>query len=81
MPNSPSPSPCPCPKIFCLLLAGGKGTRLHELTVSECKPALPFAGSRLADFALENVARSGLGQVLVATQYKAAGLTGWLHRR
>lgn len=66
---------------FCVLLAGGQGTRLHELTATDCKPALPFAGGRLIDFTLENAARSGLRQVLVATQYRAASLTGHLERR
>ena len=71
----------PATRTFCVLLAGGKGTRLHELTAAESKPALPFAGGRLVDFAMENAARSGLRQVLVATQYQSAGLTAHLHRR
>ncbi len=76
MPNCLPPST----KTFCVLLAGGKGTRLHELTAADSKPALPFAGGRLVDFAMENAARSGLRQVLAATQYRAAGLNAHLHR-
>jgi ADP-glucose pyrophosphorylase len=72
----------PFTNTFCVLLARGEGEpRLHELTASESKPALPFAGGRLVDFAMENAARSGLRQVLVATQYQSAGLAAHLHRR
>ncbi|NGM46138.1 NTP transferase domain-containing protein [Rhodobacter sp. SGA-6-6] len=70
----------PSPTTFCVLLAGGKGTRLHELTHAESKPALPFAGGRLVDFALENAARSGLPQVMAATQYQGEGLASYLQR-
>jgi len=52
------------------VLAGGKGTRLHELTEGTCKPALPFAGShRIIDWTLTNVKRSGLSRIIVATQH------------
>lgn len=62
--------------VFTVLLAGGRGTRLHELTVAECKPALSFAGrARIVDFAMANAAASGLGQVLVATQFRPATLS------
>ena len=71
----------PFTRTFCVLLAGGKGTRLHELTAVDSKPALPFAGGRLVDFAMENAARSGLPQVMAATQYRAAGLGDHLLRR
>ncbi|ULB10368.1 NTP transferase domain-containing protein [Cereibacter azotoformans] len=54
-----------------VLLAGGRGSRLHELTSRECKPALPFAGPRrIVDFTLANAVRSGLGRMIVATQYR-----------
>lgn len=59
---------------FCILLAGSQGTRLHELTRSECKAALPFAGGKLVDFAVANVMRSGFAQLLVTTQYQPTGL-------
>lgn len=59
---------------FTVLLAGGQGTRLKELTSRTCKPALPFAGARLVDFTLSNLHRSQLVQVLVATQYRPQAL-------
>ncbi|WP_018001404.1 sugar phosphate nucleotidyltransferase [Paracoccus sp. N5] len=58
-----------------ILLAGGKGTRLHELTARESKPAVFFAGrNRIVDFAMANVVRSGLDRLLVATQFAPATL-------
>ncbi|MGP3695787.1 sugar phosphate nucleotidyltransferase [Rhodobacter sp. NSM] len=60
---------------FTVLLAGGRGSRLHELTASQCKPALPFAGSRrIVDFTIANVVRSGLTRMIVATQYRPTSL-------
>lgn len=54
-----------------VLLAGGRGTRLYELTARDCKPAVPFAGNRrIVDFAMANAARSRIGRLLVATQYR-----------
>lgn len=75
----------PAVDTFCILLAGGQGTRLHELTMSECKPAVAFAGGKLVDFTVANAMRSGLPQLLVATQYLPAGLvrhliTEWRHQ-
>ncbi|RVV98460.1 ADP-glucose pyrophosphorylase [Mesobaculum littorinae] len=59
-----------------ILLAGGQGSRLHELTEAECKPAIPFATrERIVDFTLANAVRSGLTLVIVATQYRPATLT------
>ncbi len=53
-----------------IVLAGGQGSRLYELTAHECKPALIFAGShRIIDFALSNVRNSHLSNAIVATQY------------
>ncbi|MEE2861658.1 MAG: sugar phosphate nucleotidyltransferase [Pseudomonadota bacterium] len=58
-----------------ILLAGGKGTRLHELTASDSKPAVHFAGSnRIVDFAMANAVRSGIKRMVVATQYAPATL-------
>lgn len=48
-----------------VLLAGGAGTRLHELSLLESKPALPLAGRRLVDFACAAVARAGPPRRLV----------------
>ncbi len=59
-----------------VLLAGGRGSRLHELTRAECKPALHFAGGhRIADFSVANALRSGLSGMLVATQYMPGTLS------
>jgi len=57
-------------------LAGGKGSRLHELTAAECKPAVFFAGTRrIVDFALANALRSGLHRMIACTQYRPETLT------
>ena len=58
-----------------LILAGGKGTRLEPLTRDRAKPAVPFGGCyRIIDFTLSNCINSGLRQMLILTQYKAASL-------
>lgn len=66
------------PQPFCILLAGGQGARLHELTQAECKPAVTFSGGKLVDFTMANALRSGLRQMLVATQYLPQGLVAHL---
>ena len=61
----------PAAGALAILLAGGKGSRLHELTATECKPAVHFAGSRrIVDFALANALRSGLHDMIACTQYR-----------
>ncbi len=68
-----------------LILAGGRGSRLHELTDWRAKPALYFGGKfRIIDFPLSNCINSGIRQVGVLTQYKAHSLirhiqVGWSH--
>lgn len=63
------------PKILSLILAGGEGKRLMPLTADRAKPAVPFGGTyRLIDFALSNMANSGLTKVAVLTQYKSHSL-------
>lgn len=60
---------------FALILAGGRGSRLHELTDIRAKPAVPFGGNfRIIDFTLSNCVNSGVRRVGVATQYKAQSL-------
>lgn len=57
------------------VLAGGKGSRLLELTDWRAKPAVYFGGkSRIIDFALSNALNSGIRRIGVATQYKAHSL-------
>ena len=60
---------------FAVVLAGGRGSRLKQLTDHCAKPALPFAGQlRVIDFALANCINSGLRRIGVLTQYKTQGL-------
>ncbi|BAM87002.1 glucose-1-phosphate adenylyltransferase [Bradyrhizobium oligotrophicum S58] len=65
------------------VLAGGRGSRLLELTDRRAKPAVYFGGkSRIIDFALSNAVNSGIRRIAVATQYKAHSLirhlqNGW----
>ena len=63
------------------VLAGGRGSRLMELTDRRAKPAVPFGGkSRIIDFALSNAMNSGIRRISVATQYKAHSLIRHLTR-
>jgi glucose-1-phosphate adenylyltransferase len=58
-----------------LILAGGRGSRLHELTDWRAKPAVYFGGKlRIIDFPLSNCINSGIRRIGVATQYKAHSL-------
>ncbi len=58
-----------------LILAGGQGSRLHELTLWRAKPALYFGGKyRIIDFPLSNCLNSGIRRIGVLTQYKAHSL-------
>ncbi|SUZ32963.1 Glucose-1-phosphate adenylyltransferase [Roseibaca ekhonensis] len=57
------------------ILAGGRGSRLHELTDNRAKPAVYFGGkTRIIDFALSNALNSGIRKMAIATQYKAHSL-------
>jgi glucose-1-phosphate adenylyltransferase len=63
------------------VLAGGRGSRLMELTDRRAKPAVPFGGkSRIIDFALSNALNSGIRRFGVATQYKAHSLIRHMQR-
>jgi len=63
------------------VLAGGRGSRLKELTDFRAKPAVYFGGkSRIIDFALSNALNSGIRRIGVATQYKAHSLIRHLQR-
>lgn len=70
---------------YALVLAGGRGSRLHELTNWRAKPALYFGGKfRIIDFPLSNCINSGIRNVGVLTQYKSHSLIrhlvrGWGH--
>ena len=66
-----------------LILAGGRGSRLRQLTLWRAKPAVPFGGKfRIIDFPLSNCLNSGIRMIGVLTQYKAHSLiqhiqNGW----
>ena len=63
------------------VLAGGRGSRLAELTATRAKPAVYFGGkTRIIDFALSNALNSGIRRIGVATQYKAHSLIRHLQR-
>jgi len=70
-----------------VIMAGGRGERLHDLTAHRCKPATPFGGKfRIIDFVLSNCVNSGIRQISILTQYKAQSLIqhvqhGWSYLR
>ena len=65
--------------VVAMILAGGKGTRLKELTIHRPKPAVSFAGKyRLIDFVLSNCTNSGIDQVGVLTQYEPLELNSYI---
>ena len=63
------------------VLAGGRGSRLKELTDTRAKPAVYFGGkTRIIDFALSNALNSGIRKMAIATQYKAHSLIRHMQR-
>src|SRR5438045_9056112 len=80
MPDHPRHSPL-ARDAMAYVLAGGRGSRLMELTDRRAKPAVPFGGkSRIIDFALSNALHSGIRRIGVATQYKDQSLIWHLQR-
>jgi glucose-1-phosphate adenylyltransferase len=66
-------------KCVAMLLAGGKGSRLHSLTKDLAKPAVPFGGKyRIIDFTLSNCTNSGINTVGVLTQYQPLVLNSYI---
>ena len=64
-----------------LILAGGRGSRLKQLTQWRAKPAVPFGGKfRIIDFPLSNCVNSGIRRIAVLTQYKAHSLIQHIQR-
>ena len=64
-----------------LVLAGGRGSRLQQLTMWRAKPAVPFGGKfRIIDFPLSNCVNSGIRKVGILTQYKAHSLIQHVQR-
>lgn len=71
----------PSRNAMAFILAGGRGSRLKELTDIRAKPAVYFGGkTRIIDFALSNAINSGIRRIGVATQYKAHSLIRHLQR-
>jgi glucose-1-phosphate adenylyltransferase len=70
-----------------VIMAGGRGERLRDLTAHRAKPATPFGGKfRIVDFVLSNCVNSGIRQISILTQYKAQSLIqhvqrGWSYLR
>ncbi|MDB5945670.1 MAG: glgC [Ramlibacter sp.] len=68
-------------RTLALVLAGGRGSRLHDLTDKRAKPAVYFGGKfRIIDFALSNCINSGIRRIGVLTQYKSHSLLRHLQR-
>ena len=64
-----------------IVLAGGRGTRLHRLTEWRAKPAVPFGGKfRIIDFTLSNCVNSGIRRIGIATQYRGQSLIRHVQR-
>src|SRR5918993_5064476 len=80
MPTNPASAPL-ARRTMAYVLAGGRGSRLLELTDKRVKPAVYFgAKSRIIDFALSNALNSGIRHIAVATQYKSHSLIRHLQR-
>ena len=63
------------PQVICIIMGGGRGTRLYPLTKERCKPAVPIAGRyRLADIPISNCLGSGYNKIFVLTQFNTASL-------
>jgi glucose-1-phosphate adenylyltransferase len=68
-------------RTYALVLAGGRGSRLRQLTDWRAKPAMPFAGKlKIIDFALSNCVNSDIRRIGVLTQYKAQSLIRHIER-
>ncbi len=68
-------------RTYALVLAGGRGSRLQQLTDWRAKPAMPFAGKfTIIDFPLSNCVNSGIRRIGVLTQYKAQSLIRHVER-
>ena len=66
---------------FAIVLAGGRGSRLKQLTDTRAKPAVYFGGKfRIVDFALSNCLNSGVRRIGLATQYKSHSLLRHIQR-
>lgn len=65
--------------MLAMILAGGRGSRLHDLTTKVAKPAVSYGGKyRIIDFPLSNCANSGIDTVGVLTQYESILLNSYV---
>src|SRR3569832_2403032 len=63
------------PTMLGMVLAGGRGERLHPLTRDRSKPSVPFGGKyRIVDFVLSNFINSGIYSIYILVQYKSQSL-------
>ncbi len=77
----PKPNARLATQAMAFVLAGGRGSRLKELTDRRAKPAVYFGGkTRIIDFALSNALNSGIRKMAIATQYKAHSLIRHMQR-
>ncbi|MFM2351232.1 MAG: hypothetical protein RIR04_2198 [Pseudomonadota bacterium] len=77
----PKPNARLSAQAMAFVLAGGRGSRLKELTDRRAKPAVYFGGkTRIIDFALSNALNSGIRKMAIATQYKAHSLIRHMQR-
>ncbi len=69
----------PTKRVLAIVLAGGKGERLHPMTHERSKPAVPFGGKyRIVDFVLSNCVNSGVQSIYVLVQYMSQSLIEYL---
>ena len=67
--------------VLCVIMGGGRGTRLYPLTRERCKPAVPVAGKyRLIDIPISNCINSGLNKIYVLTQFNSESLNRHITR-
>ena len=67
--------------VLCVIMGGGRGTRLYPLTKERCKPAVPLAGKyRLIDIPISNCLNSGLNRIYVLTQFNSESLNKHITR-
>lgn len=72
-------TPAPTRRVLAIVLAGGKGERLHPLTHERSKPAVPFGGKyRIVDFVLSNLVNSGVQSIYVLVQYMSQSMIEYL---
>ena len=68
-------------EILCVILGGGRGTRLFPLTKERCKPAVPLFGKyRLIDIPVSNCLNSGLDRIYILTQFLSESLNKHINR-